>query len=167
MSQFEDKAIFIWNDFEIGSAAKITQMLIAANFEGAYLHSTHTSNWRTTSRTALAKALKAAGFAVYASCAVYGYASNPASSEGHQAAAIVNEFGLDGAIFDVESGAYEQTGADARVRSLFCAYQEMTGKPSAFCGWPFYHAPNNFTYFSSTSSKLTYKDSAGTSHALY
>ena len=28
-------------------------------------------------------------------------------------------------------------------------------------------APKNFTYFSSTSSKLAYKDSAGTSHALY
>lgn len=139
MANFKEKAVFIWNDQTIGDAAKITQLLTEAGFEAAYLHSTNPGNWRTESRVALARALKAAGLAVYASVAVYG--QNP-SGDGHQVAAIVNQYGLDGAVFDVESGEYETAGdAPARARALFTAYQQMTSKPSAFCGWPFYKSP--------------------------
>lgn len=143
MTGFREKSIFVWNDATIGDASRVVELLKAGNFEGAYLHSTHTTNWRTPSRVALARALKQAGFEVYGSCAVYATAT-AAATEGHQAAAIVNEYGLAGMVFDVESGRYEEPAAGpGLVRDLFTGYQEMTARPSAFCGWPFYHSTTN------------------------
>jgi hypothetical protein len=144
MANFREKSIFVWNNHVIegGDPARIIARLREAGFEGAYLHSTHTTNWKSSSRIALARALKAAGFAVYASVAVYAKAT-AAAVEGQQSAGIVNEYGLDGCVFDVESGEYETPGAEARVRALLSAYKANTAKPAAFCGWPFYHASNN------------------------
>lgn len=136
MGNFREKAIFVWNDAVIGDADKITGRLLEAGFQAAYLHCENLSGWRTSSRVALAKALQSAGIHAYLSAAVYG--RDPAG-EGRQAAEIVNDLCLDGAVFDIEAGLLE-TAADApsRTRALLQTYAENTARPAACCWWPFY-----------------------------
>lgn len=137
MTGFREKAIFIWNDYVIGDAAAITKLLVDAGFEAAHLHSTSVDNWRTASRVALAAALKAAGIKVYASCAVYG--TLPAR-EGLAMAEIVNQYNLDGAIFDAEKGAIETSAiAPDLARQMLSVYKDNTSKPAAWCWWAMHH----------------------------
>lgn len=141
MANFREKAIFVWNDNSIGEPARIVAMLQTAKFEAVYLHYQNLLGWRTPSRIALAAALKTAGITVYASVAVYG--QDPAG-DGRAAAAIVNQYGLAGCVFDVEAGLYETaTDAPWRVRTMLQNYKQASLQPAAFCGWPFYHAPGN------------------------
>jgi hypothetical protein len=138
-SAFREKALFIWNDSTIGTAEQIVEMLKTANFEGAYLHETNLTSWRKSSRAALVNALKAAGIRVYASAAVYGY--DP-EAEGQRAAALVEEYNLDGMVFDIESGQYETSSeAPSLVVKLLKAYKAGTRRPCAMCWWPFFEDP--------------------------
>lgn len=132
------KTIYIWNDGAIGNAPAITARLQQAGFEGAILHSTATTNWRTPTRIALASAIKAAGLKVYAGCAVYG---NNAVLEGQQAAGIVEQYQLAGCVFDAESQWDSQAAAAANAREMLYAYKNMTAQPSGWCWWARYKSP--------------------------
>jgi hypothetical protein len=142
---FAEKACFVWNDSDMGTPEQVARQMHAAGFEAAHLHSVNVGIWRTPSRVALVHALKALGLKVYASAAVYGnkekYGKSPIE-EGLAAAGIVNQYGLDGFVFDVEKGLYE-TAANAPdlVRDLFRAYGGATDKPSAMCWWFFWRSP--------------------------
>lgn len=138
MPAFREKAIWIWNDVVIGTPAQVAQRVKEAGFEAAYLHSTNVGNWRTASRVALVSELKKLEIAVYASAAVYAQVYT-APDEGHRMAAIVNQYQLAGAVFDVEAGKYEDpTSGPVLARELITAYKQMTAQPCAFCGWALY-----------------------------
>lgn len=138
MTPFGEKAIFVWNDSAIGSAETITQRLLDAKFEAAYLHSVNLSSWRTVSRVELAKSLKQAGIKVYAAAAIYGY--SPAQ-EGQRAAQIVTEYGLDGFVFDAEATFDAQETPDSNAVHVLTNYKAMTDKPCAWCWWAYYKSP--------------------------
>ena len=140
MGNFREKSIFVWNDQVIGSAEKITQQLVNAGFEAAYLHFQNLSGWRSASRIALARALQEAGILVYGAAAVYG--KDP-KGEGRQAALIVEEFDLDGFVFDAESGWDAQATPDSNAVHMLSEYKSITAKPSAWCWWPFYKSPSS------------------------
>jgi dihydrodipicolinate synthase/N-acetylneuraminate lyase len=96
------KSIFAWNISAIcgGDVQKIAATIKAAGFQSAILHSTNLTNWRTSPRITLVKALKALGVEVVASATVYG--ANPAQ-DGLLAAAICKDYELSTFVFDVES----------------------------------------------------------------
>lgn len=132
---FVGKAIFVWNDSKIGNPAVVAARLKGAGFECAYLHSVYLSTWRTSSRVALVTELKAVGIKVFASCGVYG--DKPAQ-EGQQAAKIVNDYHLDGFIFDAESTFDGQPTPDSNAVHMITAYKAATSKPCAWCWWAFH-----------------------------
>jgi hypothetical protein len=132
---FCEKAIFIWQNEAVGNTARITTLLRDGGFEAAYLHAVRTTDWRTPSRIELAKACREAGIRVYASCGVYGV--NP-KLEGAQAAAIVNDYALDGFIFDAEVTFDAQPTPDSNAVHLLMEYKRLAEKPCAWCWWSHY-----------------------------
>jgi len=136
---FDEKSIFIWNDYDIGTPAVIVAKLLEAGFEGAILHSVYLSTWATSTRVELARQLRAAGMRVYGSSGVYG--ATP-STEGERAGQLVNTYNLDGWVFDAEKTWDEQPTPDSNAVHLLTTYKATTGKPCAWCWWPFYKSHN-------------------------
>lgn len=136
MAAFAEKAIFLWDCsvIEGGDPAKITDLLVKANYQGVFLHWQNLDNWRSHFSPALINGLKAAGLAVYGSAAVYG--ANP-TIDGQQAGGIVNQFDLAGFVFDAEDPRYDSAGtANSNAVVMLLAYKSVTGKPCAWCWWP-------------------------------
>lgn len=135
------KSIFIWQieGCHGGDISKIVADLIAGNFQSVILHSTNVNNWRTTARISLAKALQAAGIAVFGGCAIYGADSY---GEGTTAGQICSEFNLAGWVFDAESAfdiCDHPDSAAVHVLQEFSSHAQA-GALKGWCWWCFPHA---------------------------
>ena len=135
------KNIFIYqiNGCHGGDIPKIVSDLKACNFQSVILHSTQATNWRTTARVDLAKALQAVGIAVFGGCAVYGADSY---GEGTNAGQLCSEFNLSGWVFDAESAfdvCDHPDSAAVHVLQEFSSHAQA-GALKGWCWWCFPHA---------------------------
>lgn len=139
------KTIFIWQTAglqgrsELNSVADtVCDLLEAAQFQTAVLHSANLNDWLTPDRSATARALKAAGMQVFGSAAVYGLRPE---AEGQQAAALVQDLGLDGFLFDAESDFDRRPQADSNAVKLLQSYRtHSAGQLAGWCWWPLYQS---------------------------
>ncbi len=126
------KSTFAWQIPTIlgGDVDKIAAMLKAANFQSVILHSETLAAWKLNKRPEMVRALKAVGITPVGGAAVYG--ADPVS-EGRQAAALCNEFGLSAFVFDAESTFDATPNSDSGAVKLIKAFR--AGAPGVSVGW--------------------------------
>lgn len=109
---------------------------IVANAYGAYA-----SFGRNLTKTLVDK-LHEAGILVLGWGAVYGNSGNSPQAEGKIAGEVVEELGLDGYVFDVESTADSQSHPDSDGAHRCIEYKKVTDKPLYLCWWIRYKNPD-------------------------
>ncbi len=134
------KSIYIWQIPAIsgGDIEKIVALVKDAGFQSAILHDAHLANWRTKARLALVAALQTAGIDIWGGAAVYGLNS---VIEGGMAAAICNDLGLAGFVFDAEVAFDRVSHPDSEAVKLLQAFKaQASGKLAGWCWWAFHHS---------------------------
>jgi hypothetical protein len=135
------KCKFIWNDHLIcgGDAEATADLVAAAGFQSAILHSTSVYNWRTKTRIALALALKKRGVIVIGGAAVYG--DNPID-EGRQAASICRQYQLPAFNFDAEAKWDAKPHSNSNASNMLKAFRDAVPNVLAgWCWWARYYNP--------------------------
>jgi len=121
---------------------EIIAKLQNAGIETVILHSTHFQRWKHYElNTRLAKMLPDVGINVYVCAAVY--KEDDPVHLGRLAANLVNEFDLEGVIFDAEQSWDDAPASDTRTVKMLQACRERANRGSliGWCWWARYQDP--------------------------